>query len=441
MDRRNFLTFLGFTAIAASEAADKNLLALTAPSAASGPAESSVDALPGNNKSQLAPEILIGNYHALMPIGISFIWNHAAGVVLDVGAGGNWRQGICAPDFSISQSEFEQDGARIEFEWGRVGTDAAVARIRSDKAVQLLLRLPDSPWLNFHNSFTKVGNGVDALCITNNGRYVDWRLRLDATATSKEGIYEREKYAEGRPIDQGVPNLALSIDVSPEHPVRLAAGFGEVPDLATIDATLDKATKEYEAHRAQASGGWGDFVGAIAENLNNHRFYSSFNKRVAHIFARSYPPNPWTADSDYLPYFVWDTSFSALLGSVEDGVHAKNTIRASLLAFQMPDGKMPQVSGWRYLDVPYAFTACSNHLQSHRCVHGKYMSAGRTFSFCETFIPGFVDGMSGGRKTVTATRMAFWNGGRQIEPCSTPGLHADGMIRRRLTEANWSAPS
>jgi hypothetical protein len=364
MDRRNFFTFLGFTAIAASEAADKNLLALTAPGAANGPAGSSVDALSGGKHAQ--PEVLIGNYHALMPIGISFIWNHEAGVVLDVGAGDHWRQGICDPRFTISQSEFEQDGARIELEWGRVGADAAVARIRSDKTVQLLLRLPDSPWLNFHNSFTKVGNGVDALCITNDGRYVDWRLRLDATATSKEGIYEREKYAEGRPIDQGVPNLALIIEVSPEHPVHLTGGFREVPDLATVDATLDNAIREYEAHRAQASGGWGNFLGAITENLNNHRFYSSFNKRVAHIFARSYPHNPWTADSDYLPYFVWDTSFSALLGSVEDGVHAKNTIRA-LLAFQMPDGKMPQVSGWRYLDVPYAFTACSNPPVTSMC--------------------------------------------------------------------------
>ena len=63
-----------------------------------------------------------------------------------------------------------------------------------------------------------------------------------------------------------------------------------------------------------------DFVGAITENLNNSRFYSSLNKRVAHIFARSYPANPWTADPDYLPYFVWDTSFSALLASVEDSL-------------------------------------------------------------------------------------------------------------------------
>jgi hypothetical protein len=44
---------------------------------------------------------------------------------------------------------------------------------------------------------------------------------------------------------------------------------------------LNKASEEYEAHRAKASGAWGDFVGAIAQNLNNSRFYSSLNKRVA----------------------------------------------------------------------------------------------------------------------------------------------------------------
>jgi hypothetical protein len=32
----------------------------------------------------------------LMPIGIAFVWNHAAGIVLDVGGGNGWHQGICA---------------------------------------------------------------------------------------------------------------------------------------------------------------------------------------------------------------------------------------------------------------------------------------------------------------------------------------------------------
>ena len=363
MDRRRFFAFLGYIAAAAS-AADKRLLAL--------PSEGADDEAASHTNPDLRAEkthqqpVLIGNYHSMAPLGISFIWKNAAGVVLDVGAGKNWVQGICAPDFSISHSEFEQDGARVEFEWSRVSAVAAVARIRSDKPLQLLIKLPGNPWLNFHNSFFKVENGVDALCITNEGEYLDWRLRLDTPAVSKEGVYPREEYANGRPIDQGVPNLALSVAVSPDRPVHLAASFSEVPELETVESTLHKATSNYEARRAKASGAWGDFVGAIAQNLNNSRFYSSLNKRVAHIFARSYPANPWTADADYLPYFVWDTSFSALLGSVEDGVQSKETIRA-LLAFQMPDGKMPQVSNWRYLDVPYAFTACSNPPVTSMC--------------------------------------------------------------------------
>lgn len=357
MDRRKFVSFLGYSAVVASEAADKRLLAATPVQPADKAANHSEAHTQPNQDRALSTRI--GNYHAMMPLGIAFIRHNKAGVVLNVASGTAWRQGICAPDFTISHSEFDQDGARVQFEWGRVEDDGAVARIRSDKPVTLLLRLPESPWLNFHNSFTNVGHGVDALCITNEGEYLNWHMRLDVAAPSQSGIYKREEYAEGRPIDQGVPNLALRIEVSPDRPVRLAAGFGTLADLGTVDASLDQASADYTTHRAQASGAWGDFVGAIAQNLNNSRFYSSLNKRVAHIFARSYPANPWTADSDYLPYFVWDTSFSALLGSVEDGAQSKETIRA-LLAFQMPDGQMPQVSGWRFLDIPYAFTACSN---------------------------------------------------------------------------------
>ena len=365
MDRREFFAFMGYTAALTSHAADQKLLAAVS-SATNIKIADTTGSESYSEHEQQKPIIMIGSYHALMPIGIAFIWNHAAGIVLDVGGGSGWHQGICAPDFSISHSEFEQDGAHVEFDWGRVGEGAAVARIRCDRPVHLMLRLPGNPWLNFHNCLTRVDTGVDALCITNEGHYLDWHLRLDAVATSQEGIYPLEKYAKGRPIDQGAANLALSVEVLPERPVRIAAGFGQMPALGTVDATLNRASEEYEAHRVKASGAWGDFVGAIAQNLNNSRFYSSLNKRVAHIFARSYPPNPWTADPDYLPYFVWDTSFSALLGSVEDGAQAKDTLRA-LLAFQMPDGKMPQVSGWKYLDIPYAFTVCSNPPVSAMC--------------------------------------------------------------------------
>ena len=254
MDRRNFFAFLGCTAVAASDAADKRLLATVASQVVDNTPANPTGADSPANKTHPELSVLIGNYHALMPIGMSFIWNNAAGVVVDVGAGNNWRQGICAPEFSISHSEFEQNGARVEFEWGRVGEDAAVARIRSDKAVQLLLRLPETPWLNFHNSFFNVGNGVDALCITNDGQYLNWHLRLDAAAVSKEGVYKREEYAEGRPIDQGVPNLALNVKVSPDSPVRLAAAFSRVPDLESEADEEEPAAEPRKADKGQSRG-------------------------------------------------------------------------------------------------------------------------------------------------------------------------------------------
>src|ERR1035438_908955 len=97
MNRRNFFAFLGISAVAASETANQKLLATVASEAANKEPPSHTDTASHTAKAHPAPSVLIGNYHAMIPIGISFIWNHVAGVVVDLGAGKNWRQGICAP--------------------------------------------------------------------------------------------------------------------------------------------------------------------------------------------------------------------------------------------------------------------------------------------------------------------------------------------------------
>lgn len=96
MDRRKFFAFLRYTAAVTSQARDEELLAASVSQATNTKIANTPGADANPKQKQQKPVIMIGNYHALMPIGIAFVWNHAAGIVLDVGGGNGWHQGICA---------------------------------------------------------------------------------------------------------------------------------------------------------------------------------------------------------------------------------------------------------------------------------------------------------------------------------------------------------
>ena len=114
-----------------------------------------------------------------------------------------------------------------------------------------------------------------------------------------------------------------------------------MPDFASVDDLIKKAHDRYEASRPQASGDLGDFVGAIADNMNNSRLYSSDNHRLAHSVSRGWANgNPNTA-----PYFCWDSFFTANLAAVADPAVARNTVRA-ILSYQSQDGLVPNFAHW-----------------------------------------------------------------------------------------------
>ena len=80
--------------------------------------------------------------------------------------------------------------------------------------------------------------------------------------------------------------------MDPAKPVYLAAGFGTLPELGAVAAILEHAERAYQARRPAATGEWGDFVGAIADNLNNSRVYSTDNHLLRTRFVADGPTTP-----------------------------------------------------------------------------------------------------------------------------------------------------
>jgi hypothetical protein len=117
----------------------------------------------------------------------------------------------------------------------------------------------------------------------------------------------------------------LIVTLTPTAPVRLAAGLGSLPALAQVDGLLARAEKAYTARRPAAAGAWGDFVGAIGDNLNNTRIFSADNQRFAHSVSRM-----WSSDANTAPYFCWDSFFNGALACLDDPERAKDTVRAIL---------------------------------------------------------------------------------------------------------------
>lgn len=76
-------------------------------------------------------------------------------------------------------------------------------------------------------------------------------------------------------------------------------------------------------------------MGAIADNMNNSRIYSSDNKLFVHSVSRS-----WAASPNTDPYFCWDSFFNAALSCLDDPKTARDTLRA-ILGAETADGFVP----------------------------------------------------------------------------------------------------
>jgi len=259
--------------------------------------------------------LVIGNYLTTAPCGIAFLQDNKAAFVVDTGA--PYYAGEAAPDDSYHKVEFTKDGVKVRFEWGRRG-DGVIARISADKAITVPLKLTQS-WPDISTSYETTDWGA-----TGQSGGVNWNLRLSSPAVSHT------------PTE-------LEVQVYPSTPALFAAGFGDRERrMFGAGRDLEKARAAYEANRPRATGDWGDFLGAIADNLNNSRLYSTDNLTLAHSVSRGWAGTPNTA-----PYFCWDSFFNGNLASLDDPKTARNTVRA-ILSCQTAEGLVPNFGHWNF---------------------------------------------------------------------------------------------
>jgi hypothetical protein len=165
---------------------------------------------------------------------------------------------------------------------------------------------------------------------------VTWQIK---TLPSPVLIEAAERIVwDGKNWNTGGSQLVVS--VTPEVPVYFVAGFGELPSFDSIDTILTRAEQAYQAKRPKATGPAGDFIGAIADNLNNSRIYSSDNHKVAISVSRG-----WVRGANVNPYFCWDSFFNGLLACLDDPQMGRETIRA-ILSCQTEEGLVPNFGHW-----------------------------------------------------------------------------------------------
>jgi PA14 domain/Glycosyl hydrolase family 63 C-terminal domain len=285
--------------------------------------------------------VKIGNYFVDSPYGIAIIVDDATGFLIDpVCDEENMKSryfpndpaltppGTTSPDFTFSLVTFHHDGASIRFTWGRAGDGGVVGMFETDRKVALTLRLPGNTWPQFHAVYTATSDGLEGYGVEPAGKFVPFAFR----AAPAPALVRANITFHG--------DIVLNLD--PQTPTRFVAGVGALASLDSVQSTLAAAEKRYAASRISAQGDWGDFLGAVGDNLNNSRLYASDNQRVTHAIGRGW----WMGKNpDLAPYFVWDYFFDSLLASLEDPAGGRNTIRG-VLSFQTPDGRVPSFSHW-----------------------------------------------------------------------------------------------
>jgi hypothetical protein len=290
-----------------------------------------------------AADVQIGNFYYSAPNGIAFIWADEAAFVIDPLLGENRRTailfedqsegfaqahlandynaGICAPDDSYHRMVLElSNNHLIEYEWARVG-DAAVGRMIADHADAITFDLSKN-WPGFTSHYSRIDEGIQGKA-QNTGEEVVWQMMTNCQISSFDG-----------------QSVTYNID-DYTRPMRFVAGFGELPDMDTVDQLIDMAAAAYEAHRPKAIAPSGDVIGAMTNNLNNTRLYCSDEHITFIPVSRSFG----VKNANQGPIFLWDSFFNGLMATYGNPEMAKATFRA-VLSGALPNGMIGNVRHW-----------------------------------------------------------------------------------------------
>ena len=273
--------------------------------------------------------IRIGNFYYQAPNGIAFIKDDAAAFVIN--PGGAYDAGTIAPDDSFHKIIFSPQavrrGPRVEFQWSRQG-NAIVGRIISENPGEMSFNFGEN-WPGFNSQYAADSNGVKGTAALPDGTSAVWELQTKPAPKSADGSH-----------------ITLTLG-GPTQPTYIVAGFGNLPAFDGIDDLLATAQKAYENRRAKADGPSGDILGAMADNMNNSRIYSSDNKMVAISVSRSFGMRNTSTAND-CPYFCWDSFFSALMAGIDDPEMGRQTVRA-ILSGQTAEGLVPNFCHWDHV--------------------------------------------------------------------------------------------
>lgn len=285
-----------------------------------------VQLISGIVSSKAADSVLIGNFLRESPNGLSWVIDNGTAFAIQPETNSNFIKGdyfypsTAAPNGSYHKSILTVDGAQVMLEWGRIGGNV-VGRISAEKSTDLPLRLSGG-WPGWTPSFTGTKDGAKGTAHLPD-HDISWELKSSPSPVSSS--------AE-----------AIVVKAAPGAPVLFVAGIdpNSFPPFETVEKTLQDACSFYLSKRPHAKGDWGDFLGAIADNVNNSRLYNSNNHALAHHVSRG-----WAKSPNGSPYFCWDSFLTANLASLDDPATAQNTVR-TMLSAQAPDGLVPNFARW-----------------------------------------------------------------------------------------------
>lgn len=289
-----------------------------------------------------ADNVKIGNFYYSAPNGIAFIKDDAAAFVIDPILGENkykavffddaggfaqahfanpYNAGIVAPDDSYHRVVFELSNNEIvEMEWSKIG-NAAVGRLVCSRPEIIEFDLSKN-WPGWYNDFIISENILKGSAISNNTT-VNWSMKWSTSNITLDGKTLKVKIGDGF------------------SPTYFSAGFTQLPPLSEVNDIIDKAYISYEQNRPKATGGIGDFVGAMTSNLNNTRLYCNDHHMtfipVSRIFGME--------NANQAPVFCWDSFFNALMSCYDNPEMSRETLNA-VFKFQLDNGMIGNVAHW-----------------------------------------------------------------------------------------------